>query len=363
MRTATAFLGSIGLFALLATARPARGAELFYKWEKGKTHRFQAKSKDVMTMSGMGVAMNARFTTDVTFALAINKVKKDGNAEATLTIETFSVKDDGGRSLASLDGLPPSALRSLVDIDRKGGFKFKEELYLLVDDEGGNLLLSGHAGPTGASATARQGNEEVTVWATFDPKTGQLSGGATVKEVGKKKKKIKVRQDKPTVDLLPKQFLELLRLPEGAISGGADVAVATPGVSSQTKITATLLEETKELVRLKTTFKSDTEATGAPPEGDEDGSDDDESEEDAPAMPGMPGMAGMPGMPGMPGMGGGAKAGAGTEMGIKIDGEATTEMNPAKGTLERVKGTIRTRTSAAGMMSIETSTELELQRK
>jgi hypothetical protein len=343
----------------------AEAGELFYKWEKGKIYRFGAKSDETVKMSGMGINMAQRYFTESTFSLAIDRVKSNGVAEGTLSIESFLVKDENGRVMATIAGLPPSAVKNLIEVDKKGAFVFKEEVYLLVDEQGGNLLVSASITPNSGSATAQHGNQEISVWASFDPKTGQLSGGSSVKEIAAKKKqtKVKVTQDKPRVDLVPRTFMELLRLPDGPVAGGdAKMAMSHPNLSSTTKIAAQILESTKSLVKVRTTFTSANEANV--PAGDEDAED---QEDDGAGAAGMPDLTGMPGMEGMniPGMkpAKGAKKGGAAQMGMNVTGDATIEMNPDKGTLDRLSGTIRTETSAGGMMSIDNETKLELVRK
>ena len=54
----------------------------------------------------------------------------------------------------------------------------------------------------------QMGDEKVTVHASFDPKTGKLSGGFSVEKdkASGKKKKVKVKQDAPKVRLATNQI-------------------------------------------------------------------------------------------------------------------------------------------------------------
>ena len=236
------------------TGSSALATELNYNWQSGNTYRFQATSVDNVSMSGMGMNMKDTFTLNSTFAIHIESVQANGTAEGVIAIEAFKVVNKSGRVMGSLSGLPKTALRNLVEIDRKGNFKFKEIVYMVIDEKGDNMLVSAKVGPNGASGSAQMGDEKVTVHASFDPKTGKLSGGFSVEKVKKpaaKKKKVKVKQDAPKVDLLPTKFLELLKLPEGPVSPGASfkmkmgattIATSTPKVNATSATLKTSIE-------------------------------------------------------------------------------------------------------------------------
>lgn len=356
---------------LLAAAAPrAEAKELFYQWKKGSTHRFSAKAKDTVDMNAMGMRIAQKSTTDSDFTLHIDRVRPDGTAEATLFIESFTARDDAGRLLGTIDNLPPSALKSLVTVDRKGRFTFQEEVFLVIED-GQNLVVTHRLSGSGASGTVNDGEEEVTVWATIDPKTGRMSGGATVKKVAaeKKKRRVKVRRDKPRVDLVPRKFMELLRLPDGPIGDGAvQVAMNHPNLSNDTRVTATILDPSPTKTRVKTTFE--TSATSrVPTEAPTEEEDDSETEMGGgmPDLSGMPGMDGidLSGMPGMGGSGAGPAGGGGATVDTKmrVDGHATIVMNATEGTLSSLTGRIVAKTSVGGMMSVDTDSELELTRR
>ncbi|MBT6492484.1 MAG: hypothetical protein HOK97_22125, partial [Deltaproteobacteria bacterium] len=244
----------------LFSGTTALATELNYDWKTGNTYRFQAKSVDNVSMSGMGMNMKDTFTLDSTFAIHIDSVQPNGTAEGVIAIEAFKVVNKSGRVMGSLSGLPKTALRNLVEIDRKGNFKFKEIVYMVIDEKGDNMLVSAKVGPNGGSGSAQVGDEKVTVHASFDPKTGKLSGGYSIEKVKKttSKKKVKVKQDAPKVDLLPTKFLELLKLPDGSVS---------PGASFKMKMGATTIETSTPTVNAKrATLKTSIE-TGTGEDG------------------------------------------------------------------------------------------------
>jgi hypothetical protein len=357
--------------AVVLTSSAASAVTLRYTWKPGATQRFTAHSTDHIRMSGMGVDVEQELQTDVTFGLKIDKVTPQGVAHGQLIIESFSTKDDSGRVLAGLDSVPKGALRSLVEIDRQGNFKFKEVVYLVITQDGATTLVSGTVGPHSATASATAGDEQVTVYAEFDPKTGALKGGYDLKKVAaqKKRKKVAVKQDATKVDLLPTQLLELLRLPEGDVTQGSKFSVALPTVKLSGEAVAVSAKAAE--VRVQVSSAVDTgaveRAAAADAADDADGDDAADEDDDAPAggmagMAGMPGMEGMPGMAGLPGMGGGAAGGAGgpATAKMKVDGDFTTHFDVAKGMLQKVEGTLNSQLQVGGMMTMTTASQLSL---
>lgn len=344
----------LALVVLLGTATPAAAAELAYTWKKGATYRFDAQSRDDVSMGGMGMDLKLAFVTRSRFALTVDAVAKNGTAQGKVVVESFEVKTAEGKPVAGLEGLPKDALFSLLEIDRKGRFKLKQRVWVVVDDAGQNLLVSGSASPGSVSGTAQAGGEQVTLHASFDPKTGKLAAGYDVKRIAQKKKTISVTEDKPKVDVLPAQFLALLELPEGPVaSGGGAMALANPNVASGTKVSVEVLELTAERARLKTVIASATQTTpapageGAPTEASASAGDEGEGDGEPAAAMGM-GMA-VPGMGAMPGMGAPSGDAPAMTMGLKMDGDFVTDFDVKAGMLTGLEGTLSTDTNAAGM--------------
>ncbi|HEY3444899.1 MAG TPA: hypothetical protein VGK67_00990 [Myxococcales bacterium] len=350
-----ALLALLALVAVLGAVAPAGAAELAYTWKKGSTYRFEAQSRDDVSMGGMGMDLKFAFVTRSRFALTVDAVAKDGTAQGKVVVESFEVKTADGKPVAGLEGLPKDALFSLLEIDRKGRFKLKQRVWVVVDDDGQTLLVSGSASPNSVSASGQAGGEQVTLHASFDPKTGKLAAGYDVKKIAQNKKKIAVTEDKPKVDVLPAQFLALLELPEGPVaSGGGAMQLANPNVASGTKVSVEVLELTAERARLKTRVASATQTNtapadeAAPTEASASAGGDDEGG-GMPAATGM-GMA-IPGMGAMPGMPGAAAPGDAPPMtmGLKVSGDFVTVFDVKAGMLTGLEGTLSTDTNAAGM--------------
>ena len=340
MRCALAFLGATFLVA------PASGADLSYAWKAGSTYRFDAQSDDSFAMEGMGLNTKATFRTHSVFAIQVAKVKADGSASAVLVVESFDVKTADGRLVAGLGAIPKKALKTSVDIDRKGAFTFKETVYLVVDEGHPTMLVSvradGAANSVSAGATA--GDQEVKLYASFDPKTGQLSAGYSQKTIAPKKKTIAVEQDASKIEVIPEQFLELLRLPDGDLQEGSSTSMTLPqpGMSSGTTIAVRVDSLTADHARLSTTI--------AP------AADGGEGSTGAPGMSPFPGMSGMP--DGMPdGMPGGAPS-----MGMTLEGTFRSEFQTAEGMLESLGGTLSSDMAMGGMMHVTTRSTLALKR-
>lgn len=354
---------SLAFLAVAGFAGTSGAVELRYRWTAGTTYRFAADSHDVVTMSGVGLNTAMDMNTNSVFSLKIDKVKPNGTAQGTLSVESFEVKDDSGRVLAGLAGLPKDAIKNLVEIDAKGNFTFKEIVYLVVDEEGQNLLVSGSAGPSSVNASAQAGDEKVSVYASFDPKTGRLSGGYTVEKIAKekKRKKVAVAQDKPKVDVLPTQFLELLKLPDGDVTaankGALDVEQPQMQASVDMKIEVKELTAARAKLRAIITSKTAAQVPVTEEAGEDMGGDDEMG-----GGMGIPGMAGIPGMGTMPGMGAGGAPSGQVDMSMKVNGDILMDFDIKAGMLNGISGTLETETNAAGMMKISGKTELQLKR-
>jgi len=154
------------IVVLLGTlvASPAFAVELFYKWNKGATYRFDVNLVDQVSMEGMGGGSDT-FTTKSRFALAIDKVRPNGVAQGLVYVESFDVFNASGQHIAGLENIPRAALSSPVDIDAKGNFKFKQLVYVVRESSGATLLVSGRGNGLSTSASASNGEERVSVWA------------------------------------------------------------------------------------------------------------------------------------------------------------------------------------------------------
>ncbi len=358
---------TVAFLAAFALNTSASGVELRYRWKKGATYRFQVVSNDSFSLSGMGVGMSGKFKTDSVFSLAIDRVLPDGSAEATLNIESFDLRDQSGRKLSGLKGLPPRALKNPVKIDEKGNFTFQEIVYLIVEESGASSLVSGRVSPTGVSATGQAGDEQVSCYAEFDPRTGALKAGYSVKTVGKKKqKKIAVKQNAQKVDLVPRQFLELLRLPEGDLSAGQAFDTTLASYKISTEVEEITDKEARLKVSVSTSVAGSGQGGGAPGAGA------------MPGMPGgMPGMPKVPGMPAMPSMGdegdeGGAEdddgaaspalpAGAAMPS-LSIDGTFRLTFDLTENMFSRLEGTLKTKAGMGGMASMDSESAVQMTR-
>ena len=212
-------------------------------------------------MEGMGGGSDT-FTTRSRFALAIDKVKPNGVAQGIVYVESFDVLNGAGQRIAGLENMPRAALSSPVDIDAKGNFRFKQIVYVVKEADGTTLLVSGRNTGFGTEASASNGEEKVTVWAEFDPKTGALKGGAKTEKLQKPKRTVAVRQDAQHIDVLPAKFLELLKLPDGDAQTGQHFTFDLMGTST----TVTVQEATAQRARIQVGSKmtvAKTMATGS----------------------------------------------------------------------------------------------------
>ena len=251
--------------ALISTST-AFCTELSYQWKPLQTYLFQASAVDNinMEMSGMMAGgMNMEYHTSTKFSLFIESVDANGTGTGFLFLHEFAVVDKAGNTIASLSDIPKSAIVSDVTVDRKGKFTFMKEIYMVMT-ETSNILVSASAtasaGPNGVSesGSAKVGDQELNVYAEFDPNTGTMKAGYSLKTVATTKVvKVKVKADEPTIDILPYRFLELLALPEGQINAGDEVAMS---VATQ-KINFKVLSMVNGEAKLETVLSADKEAS------------------------------------------------------------------------------------------------------
>ncbi|MFL5729145.1 MAG: hypothetical protein ACJ75J_06605 [Cytophagaceae bacterium] len=229
------FLSIIFSFISLA----AKAVDLVYKWKAGTVYRFHTLETDEVSMNismGMNTAHTDIYKTDMIFALKVNSVQANGTADALLYVEQFKVTNSAGKVMASLAGIPKEALSSPVEVDQKGNFTYKKIVYMIMQDNA-TMVVTGKAeqNKVSTSATYPDGTQ-LSVNAEFDPKTGTLKGGYTASTVGKAhEKRVQIKEDAKQIDLLPYDFLELLKLPEGDIQAGQTIAVKAAGMDMTVK--------------------------------------------------------------------------------------------------------------------------------
>jgi hypothetical protein len=206
------------LITFLSTATFA--VELNYKWKANTSYRFTAVEKDDISMSAMGMNTVEKFTTTVEFVVFIQRVDSSGLAKGYLYLTNYSVKDSKGIALATLAALPKDAVQSAITVDKKGHFTFDKKV-TLVTTATGNFLVYAKAEENSASAGFDNGSEKVDVYAEFDPKTGKLKAGYSVKTMNKTKPvTITENENSDKLEVFPYDFLELMIMPDGNVNQG-----------------------------------------------------------------------------------------------------------------------------------------------
>jgi hypothetical protein len=161
---------------------------------------------------------------------------------------------------------------------------------------------------------------------------------------------VKIKEEDPSVDVLPKQIFEMMVLPEGDMTPGGRYEVTTPMGAMAT----TLAELENNMAQMRTTVAQKTEVPAGEGEvgaAEQESGDGDEGGS-AQAMGGM-NMGG-----GMPGMG----SGAGGAMGMKVDLDVTSGFDVAAGRLVRIEGTQVMDQSMGGMGGMKVRSRFSLQR-
>lgn len=214
------------LSAIVAiTTITAFATDLNYNWKSGASYHFTAVVNDDVSTSMMGMEMKEQFKTTTDFVLYINSVAADGKATGMIYLINFSITDSKGNSLASLKDLPQKALQSEIQVDRKGNFTFLKKIYLITSPTS-NVLAYESADVNSVAVGGQAGNMKVDAYAEFDPKTGSLKTGYSVKEIKNTSTvEVKMTEETDMIDVLPYDFLQLLALPEGDVKLNDEVRV------------------------------------------------------------------------------------------------------------------------------------------
>jgi hypothetical protein len=207
----------------------ATSVNMNYRWVAGKSYKFSVNQVDDVNTSVMGMTMKDKFTTKTEFDMYINSVAANGEANGTLYLIDFNVTDSRGAVMATVNDLPVNAVRSDFKVDVKGNFVFLKKITLITTAQG-NILAYANADDNSVQMGTQAGEFKVEAYAEFDPKTGNLKSGYTLRQ-GQQLVQLNVKADENTdmIEVLPYDYLSMLALPEAAISQG-DMAKITTGI-------------------------------------------------------------------------------------------------------------------------------------
>jgi len=241
-------------------AASASAVELSYTWKPGDVHRFRYQDTTHMQMSmgGMGAmaGASAALRVETEFSQKVLAVRPDGVAEVELTVEKLSVFQ-GDKQLAGLKEIPRPARVVRAEVDRKGHARFLRMVTVYLRDDRFYMgIHKAEAGPgrvaVSAGADTPEGGVSVDLVATIDPKTGKLTASASVEERPPELRKVKIREDDPAVDVLPKNIFEMMVLPDGELAPGQTVEVTLPFVA----LTVNLQEMAGPVAKLRLETKT-----------------------------------------------------------------------------------------------------------
>ncbi|XXF76106.1 hypothetical protein P2318_24005 [Myxococcaceae bacterium GXIMD 01537] len=370
--------GFSGLVAavVLCSAGSASAVELNYKWKKGEVHRFRYEDDTTLEMQmggmagmmpGMGAGAGMRLKVQSVFSQKVLGVRPDGTADLELNVEKLDLFQ-GEQRVATIAQLPPSARKLKAEVDRKGRARFFRMVTVYMKE--GQWLVGVHnaqVGPGGGSASLSAGDTTVNVVGSVDPRSGKVSLAMNEKKRPPALTAVQVKEEDPGVDVLPKQLMEMMVLPEGDLTPGGRAEVVTPFGD----MALHFKEQVKTVARLHTQFAGKSLAPAEPPPDaaapadsaqppDEAGPAADEPPSMGMGM-GMGGMAMGMKMPGMPGMTANADAPqpGGTP---KMDFDMTSGFDVAAGKLLSLEGTGRTEMSMGGAGGMKTNTRFALSR-
>ena len=351
-RTVTALLAT----GLLTLATTAHAVDLQYVWKKADVHRFafhQATTFDIAmggqmgaamggmpdmgAMGGMGMAtgmpmggggMKMALDVNSVFTETVLKELPGGKAEIELNVEKLEIVQ-GGRTMDVTAKLAKKDRVVKAEVDAKGHVKFYRMVTIYMTETATTVgIRSAKVGPLGASATASDGNEEVTVFASIDPRTGAVSGGVTKKKAEAPKTTttaVQQKQETPGIDALPKSLLEMLVLPEGDVPYGPEQKMALPMGMGQIRFAATQPQAGVTSLHFVSATTADTQAMAGMPDA--------QPGQDAAPMPTM-----------------------------TMNVDVTSRFAVDKGRMEALQGTADS-TSDMGGMKVQVHTDYQLDRR
>lgn len=323
------------LFALALNHLAFSQNQLAYQWIPNSEYSFKATSNDNMSMGGsmMGMDMMAmsaeamNFKTESVFTLRIEKVLPNGSADGTFYLQKLAVSDDKGNKLATLASIPKKALVAPFTVDTKGNFTFRQ-VPILLCRENTTLLVSAKVKPGEMAASAEMDGEKVSLFAEFNPKTGTLKAGYSAQTLSKPSPKpVVVKEDDETIDLIPTDFLDLLILPDGPVSEGQVIKSKMYGFEMVEKVT----DFSNEVASLDFKFNSGMNARQFEKDAkamDPNGAEDMEMEEGMETP----------------------------NMGQEMNGDIKLVFDNGKGMMQKLSGTIVTKTNMMGMEMTTKST-------
>ena len=203
--------------------------DLRYDWQAGDVHAFRYSERaDIRASMGMAGDMSARVDVASDFDLKVHDVDAADWAHVTLTLRSFSLSANG-RKFLTLRAIPRRARSVEAWISPRGEVVFGSDLLVVVGESSMQVVVAGEARSDRASATARatvrMGDQELTVAASVNVESGTVSGEA---RMSKRERVVRVSEQDATLDLLPRDLLRMIVLPEGVVTVGGRVAVTTP---------------------------------------------------------------------------------------------------------------------------------------
>ncbi|MBU1382899.1 hypothetical protein KKD49_18905 [Myxococcota bacterium] len=252
--------------------------DLRYKFKKGAVFSYTSIEESEMALStggsmpggmgitlpgGMAAAMNMKFRTETDFSLAISEVNDDQSAAFTMSISKFRMYAMPSKTLvATNEDISSEDLSVTGTITSKGAVTFNEDIHVVITEAKKRYLVRGKVSKTGASAQASDGEQEITVFAEYDPKTGAVIGGVKTKKKAKVPATIKVSSSDMNIEILPRQFMQYFALPEGNVTSGSKTTVKAPMMN----LSVVVSEPVDSVTNLVFNIETNAEGVGPVPE-------------------------------------------------------------------------------------------------
>ncbi len=278
------YLALISLVLFPALVCSAETVEFAYTFTKGDMQEFLVKSRSKLSFKApMMGEISMDMAGETGFTMEILKVRADGVAVVKFTVNRLAMAEGSGE-LKKVGDIPPQAREILALMDRFGRIRFLKRVRITMNSEGKRefvVIQKASADVDGmkvdVEASAKAGDEEVTLKASVDFSTGKIEASVEVKKTPEEKaKEVAAVNEAPGMDLFPKELFDILKMPDQPMTVGQAITVKLP-----------MLGELKTLLKeIETRGESrigHMVFTIVPPKGDQGG----------PKIPGMPEMPGM----------------------------------------------------------------------
>ena len=203
--------------------------QLRYAWQRGDVRRFRYhEAADIRSSMGMGGDMAFRLDVASELVLRVLEVERDGWAKVSLELQAFTLSS-AGQSVLNLAAIPDRARVVTAWISPRGEIVFANDVFVVMGESAVRVVISDDArrsrAEASARATARIGDQTFSIAASVSADGGTVTAGA---QLSARDRVTHVRDEDTTLDVIPRELLRMIVLPDDALAVGGRVAMTTP---------------------------------------------------------------------------------------------------------------------------------------